>query len=38
MNSIGLKHELMPEEMSAVIEPLLPGEPAKPKGGPPWVN
>jgi transposase len=32
-----MRHELVPDEMWAVVEPLLPEEPAKPKGGRPRV-
>ena len=32
-----MRHELVPDEMWAVVEPLLPKEPPKPRGGRPRV-
>ena len=37
VDSLGMRHELVPDEMWAVVAPLLPEEPPKPKGGRPRV-
>ena len=38
VDSTCMRHELVPDEMWAVVEPLLPEEPPKPKGGRPRVT